>query len=186
MPWFERIPPGCRRDFFVWIKNMFSPRGSKHRALGVSFAVRAWWFVTLCPPRAGAAEVSQSPPAAEKRTEPAVHADKKNHWSFKAPIAPPVPEVKDKKWARNAIDNFVLARLEKENLRPAPEADRVTLIRRLSLDLTGLPPTIQEVDEFLAGQRADASANEVERLLSSPHLREQWSRHGLGLARYSA
>jgi hypothetical protein len=164
---------------------MFSPRGAKHTALAVSLAVAAWWFVTLCPPRASAAEVSQSPPPSEKRTEPAVHADKKNHWSFKAPVQPPVPEVKDKKWTRNAIDNFVLARLEKENLRPAPEADRVTLIRRLSLDLTGLPPTIREVDEFLADQRADAYEKEVERLLASPHHGEQWGRHWLDVARYA-
>src|SRR6185503_18053262 len=83
-------------------------------------------------------------------------ADKRNHWAFKAPVRPPVPAVKNKKMVRNAIDNFVLARLENEKLKPAPEADRVTLIRRLSLDLIGLPPTISEVDEFLADRSSDA------------------------------
>lgn len=185
MLWFERIPLDCRREFSVWIKNMFPPRDTKRTALALSFALAALWLVALTPARAGAADVSQAPPVAEKRTEPAVHADKKNHWSFKAPEQPPVPEVKDKKWTRNAIDNFVLARLEKENLRPAPEADRITLIRRLSLDLTGLPPTIQEVDDFLADQHADAYEKVVERLLASSHHGEQWGRHWLDVARYA-
>ena len=72
------------------------------------------------------------------------------HWAFKPPIRPPVPAVRDHLWPRNAIDHFVLARLESEGLTPSAEADRVTLIRRLSLDLIGLPPTIAEVDAFVA------------------------------------
>src|SRR5260370_1170988 len=138
-----------RRSLSVGMKNMFPPQSSKRAVLAVSFAVAVWWSVALDSARAGAGDVSQSPPSTEKRTEPTSHPDKKNHWSFRAPAEPPIPEVKDKKWARNAIDNFVLARLDKENLRPAPQADRVTLVRRSSLDLTGLPPTIQEVDECL-------------------------------------
>src|ERR1051325_7497398 len=73
-----------------------------------------------------------------------------NHWAFQAPVRPAVPEVKNKKWTRDAVDNFILARLAKEKLRPAPETDKITLLRRLSLDLIGLPPTIAEVDAFLA------------------------------------
>ena len=111
--------------------------------------------------------------------------DKRNHWAFKAPVRPAVPTVADKKWVRDPIDNFVLARLEKEHLKPSPEADRVTLIRRLTLDLTGLPPTIKEVDDFVADQRPDAYQRVVERLLASPHYGERWGRHWLDVARYA-
>jgi hypothetical protein len=111
--------------------------------------------------------------------------DKRDHWAFKAPVRPAVPQVKNKKWPRNPIDNFILARLEKQRLAPSSEADRVTLIRRLSLDLTGLPPTIQEVDQFVGDKSADAYEKAVERLLSSPHYGECWGRHWLDAARYA-
>jgi mono/diheme cytochrome c family protein len=112
-------------------------------------------------------------------------AKKRNHWAFKTPTRPPLPEVKNTKWARNAIDHFVLARLEKEKLKPSPEADRFTLIRRVTLDLTGLPPTIKEVDEFLADKRPDAYERLVDRLLASPHHGEKWARQWLDAARYA-
>src|SRR6185295_17287045 len=89
------------------------------------------------------------------------------------------------RWVRNPIDAFVLARLEKEKLKPSPEADRPTLIRRLSLDLTGLPPTIAEVDRFVSDRSSDAYDKLVERLLSSPHYGEHWGRHWLDAARYA-
>ncbi len=113
--------------------------------------------------------------------------DKRNHWAFKAPVRPPLPAVKDKdnKWARNPIDNFILARLEKEKIEPSPEAERAQLIRRLSLDLTGLPPTIKEAEEFVADRRPDAYQRLVERLLASPHYGERWARHWLDVARYA-
>jgi len=115
--------------------------------------------------------------------------DKRNHWAFKPPIRPKVPDVpalgKSKNWPLNPIDNFVLARLEKEGLKPSPEADRITLIRRLSLDLTGLPPSIKEVDDFVADKRPDAYEQLVERLLASPHYGERWARHWLDVARYA-
>ncbi len=111
--------------------------------------------------------------------------DKRNHWAFKPPVRPAVPPVSNKKWARNPIDNYVLARLEKENLKPSPEADRITLIRRLTLDLTGLPPTIAEVDAFVSDKRPDAYERVVERLLASKHYGERWGRHWLDLARYA-
>ena len=101
------------------------------------------------------------------------------------PRRPPLPVVKDLQWPRNAIDRFVLARLEKEGLSPSPEADRATLIRRLSLDLIGLPPTPAEVDAFLADRRPDAYERLVDRLLASPHYGERWGRHWLDLARYA-
>jgi mono/diheme cytochrome c family protein len=108
-----------------------------------------------------------------------------NHWAFRPVVRPALPEVVNKSWVRNGIDAFVLARLEKEGLHPSPEADRVTLIRRLSFDLLGLPPTIEEVDAFVADTRSDAYDILVDRLLSSPHYGERWGRHWLDLARYA-
>jgi mono/diheme cytochrome c family protein len=110
---------------------------------------------------------------------------RRDHWSFKAPVRPTVPKVKNKKWVRNPIDNFVLAKLEKEKLSPSPEADRVTLIRRLSLDLIGLPPTLKEIDDFVSDKSPDAYQKVVERLLASPHYGERWGRHWLDAARYA-
>jgi mono/diheme cytochrome c family protein len=111
--------------------------------------------------------------------------DAADHWAYRKPVRPKLPAVKDAGWVRNGIDVFVLARLEKEGLKPSPEADRATLIRRVSLDLTGLPPTVAEVDAFLADARPDAYERLVERLLSSPRYGERWARPWLDLARYA-
>lgn len=108
-----------------------------------------------------------------------------DHWAFQPPKAPVPPAVKNEAWPRNPIDRFVLARLEKEGLRPSPEADRRTLIRRLSLDLIGLPPSLEEVDAFLADDRPDAYERLVDRLLASPRHGEAWGRHWLDRARYA-
>ncbi len=111
--------------------------------------------------------------------------DKAAHWAFQTPQRPALPVVTNAPWVRNEIDRFVLARLEKESLRPSDETDRVTLVRRLSLDLIGLPPTIEEVDAFLA-DRADGAVDRlVDRLLQSPHYGEKWGRHWLDAARYA-
>jgi hypothetical protein len=107
------------------------------------------------------------------------------HWAFRPVVRPRVPRVKASNWVRNAIDAFVLARLEKQGLRPSPAADRVTLLRRASLDLTGLPPTPAEVDAFVADPSPDAYESTVDRLLASPHYGERWGRHWLDLARYA-
>ena len=109
----------------------------------------------------------------------------KDHWAFKAPVRPSVPTVSDKKWVRNEIDNFILAKLEKERLKPSPETDKITLLRRLSLDLIGLPPTVAEIDAFLADKSSDAYQKQFERLLASPHYGERWGRHWLDAARYA-
>ncbi|HLJ12494.1 MAG TPA: PSD1 and planctomycete cytochrome C domain-containing protein [Planctomycetaceae bacterium] len=108
-----------------------------------------------------------------------------HHWAFRPVVRPAIPEVAQKGWVANPIDAFVLARLEKEGLQPSPQADRVTLIRRLSFDLLGLPPTIDEVDAFVADSRAEAYDLLVDRLLASPHYGERWGRHWLDLARYA-
>ncbi len=109
----------------------------------------------------------------------------KKHWSFLPPELPVLPLVKDRKWPRNAIDYFTLARLEKEKLPPNPEADKATLIRRATLDLTGLPPTIEEVDAFLADKSREAYEKLVDRLLASPHYGERMAQNWLDLARYA-
>ncbi|GAC1630118.1 MAG: DUF1553 domain-containing protein [Candidatus Acidiferrum sp.] len=105
-------------------------------------------------------------------------------WSFLPPKRQAVPAVKKDAWVRNAIDNFVLARLEKEGLEPSPEADRRTLIRRVTYDLTGLPPTPEEVEEFVADASANAYEKVVDRLLTSPRYGEHRAHYWLDVARY--
>jgi hypothetical protein len=107
------------------------------------------------------------------------------HWAFTAPQRPPLPPVKDAAWPRTAIDRFILARLEAEGLRPSPEAERATLIRRLTLDLTGLPPTPAEVDAFLADTRGEAYEHLVDRLLANPHYGERLAVDWLDAARFA-
>ena len=108
----------------------------------------------------------------------------RTHWAFVSPRKAPIPSVKNSAWVRNPIDAFVLARLEAEGVEPSPEADPATLIRRLTLDLLGLPPTPQEVDKFLADTRPDAYGHLVDRLLASSHYGEKWARQWLDLAHY--
>ena len=108
-----------------------------------------------------------------------------SHWAFEAPKRPTPPEVKDKRAVRNDIDRFVLARLEKEKLKPSPETDKTTLVRRATLDLTGLPPTPEEVDAFLADNSPEAYEKVVDRLLSSPRYGEHMARYWLDAARYA-
>jgi cytochrome c5 len=110
---------------------------------------------------------------------------KATHWSFVKVQRPAVPAVADAKWARNPIDNFILARLEKEKIAPSAEASKATLLRRASLDLTGLPPSREEVETFLRDDRPDAYERAVDRLLASPHYGEKWARYWLDLARYA-
>jgi len=107
------------------------------------------------------------------------------HWAYVKPVRPQLPSVKDSKWVRNPIDRFILSRLEKEGLPPSPEADKATLIRRLSLDLTGLPPTLKEIDDFLADTSPRAYENLVERFLAAPQYGERWGRWWLDAARYA-
>src|SRR5256885_13918510 len=111
-------------------------------------------------------------------------ANWQSHWAFVKPERSPLPPVKNKKWPRNEIDYFVLARLEKEGLKPSPEADRPTLVRRVTYDLTGLPPTPQEVDAFLANRNPDAYEKLVDRLLASPRYGEHRAHYWLDVARY--
>ncbi len=107
------------------------------------------------------------------------------HWSFEKIRRPRPPAPRDGAWARNPIDRFILARLEAEGIAPSPEAAKTTLLRRVSLDLTGLPPTPPEIEAFLGDNRPDAYERVVDRLLDSPHYGEKWARYWLDLARYA-
>jgi len=119
-------------------------------------------------------------------TAPAARAEP--HWSLRARSAPPAPKADDavaRAWVRTSIDGFVLERLRASGLQPAPEAERATLIRRLSFDLTGLPPTPAEIDAFVNDSAADAYERLVERLLASPHYGERWAQHWLDVVRFA-
>ena len=107
------------------------------------------------------------------------------HWSFIAPVKALLPPVKNSKWVRNPIDGFILARLEKEKFKPAPEADRRTLARRLSYDLTGLPPKPEEVEAFVADKSPDAYEKLVDRWIATPSWGEHRGRYWLDAARYA-
>ena len=116
---------------------------------------------------------------------PIAAAPRERHWAYLKPARPPLPDVSDPRGVRNEIDAFILARMEKEGLHPSPEADQTTLIRRVYLDLIGLPPSPQDVDAFLADKRPTAYEELVDRLLASPHYGERWARPWLDLARYA-
>ena len=109
----------------------------------------------------------------------------KKHWAYAKPMRPALPKVANKAWPRNSIDAFVLARIEKAGLTPSPQADKITLLRRVKLDLTGLPPTPQEVNAFLADKSSDAYEKAVDRLLASPHYGERMALPWLDAARYA-
>src|SRR5262249_24719861 len=109
---------------------------------------------------------------------------KKEHWAWQPLAVPKVPAVKDNAWPADDVDRFILARLEERGLKPVADADRVTLLRRVTFDLTGLPPTPQEIDAFLADEAPDAYEKVVDRLLASPPFGERGGRRWLYVARY--
>jgi Protein of unknown function (DUF1553)/Protein of unknown function (DUF1549) len=107
------------------------------------------------------------------------------HWAFRTLRRPEIPAVRDRAWVRTPIDAFILARLEKAGIKPSPPADRRTLLRRIYLDLIGLPPTLEEQRAFLADESPDAFAKVVDHLLASPQYGERWGRYWLDVARYA-
>ena len=115
----------------------------------------------------------------------AARAAEDTWWSLRPLALPALPQVSGDGWARNSIDPFVLAKLREKTLEPASEADRRTLLRRLTLDLLGLAPTPEEVDAFVYDPAADAYERVVERLLSNPHYGERWARHWMDVAHYA-
>jgi hypothetical protein len=121
-------------------------------------------------------------PSAKPRID---FAEARKFWSYRPVGDPPVPEVGDRSWPESPIDRFILAKLEEKGLKPAPDADKRTLLRRVTFDLTGLPPTPEEMEAFLADDAPDAFAKVVERLLASPRYGERWGRHWLDVVRYA-
>jgi mono/diheme cytochrome c family protein len=119
-------------------------------------------------------------PATEGGDDP-----RRAHWAFQPVRRPAVPRLPDERWSRNAIDRFILARLDRAGLRPSPEADRPALLRRLKFDLLGLPPAPEEVDAFVNDPAADAYERLAERYLASPHFGERWARHWLDVVRFA-
>ena len=128
-------------------------------------------------------DAAPNPPAPS--TSFHITAEQRAYWAFQPLAKAAPPAVKDAAWPRNAIDRFILAKLEEKNLRPGKPAGKRTLIRRATYDLTGLPPTPQEVDAFVADGSPDAFRKVVDRLLASPHYGERWGRHWLDVARYA-
>lgn len=115
----------------------------------------------------------------------AIGAGEPEHWAYRSVVRPPIPAVTDRDWPRRPLDRFVLARLEAAGLRPAAEADRATWLRRVTFDLTGLPPTPQEIDRFLGDRDHDAAERVVDRLLGSPDYGRRWAQHWLDVARFA-
>ncbi|HZT78804.1 MAG TPA: PSD1 and planctomycete cytochrome C domain-containing protein [Gemmataceae bacterium] len=147
------------------------PKGKKPLTREEIGLLRAWIEQGAKWPRDGGTSAGQRPAS--------------KHWAYQPIKRPALPTVKNTAWVRNEIDAFVLARLEAEGIAPSPEADRATLLRRLSLDLLGLPPTPEEVDAVLGDRSPDWYERLVGRLLASPHYGERWGRHWLDLARYA-
>jgi cytochrome c553 len=132
----------------------------------------------------GAAWPAVRLPASLGKPKPAYDKLRKEHWAWQPLTDPKVPALQDTAWPRDDIDRFLLARLEAKRLAPVADADRVTLIRRLTFDLTGVPPTLDEIDTFLQDASADAYEKLADRLLASPAFGERWGRHWLDVARY--
>ena len=156
--------------------KIMPPVGDKLTAREIGL-LRAWIDQGVGWPEEKGTEVAAQPSAARD--------EKLSHWSFQPLRQVTPPPVRNQAWVRSPVDQFVLARLESEGIEPSPEADKVTLLRRLSLDLTGLPPTPGEVADFLTDNRPDAYERKVDRLLESPHYGEKWARQWLDLARYA-
>ncbi len=168
------VVPGNSQDsrliHFVWAVDpdrVMPPEGDRLSAESVG-VLRAW------------IDQGCDWPESESETD-----SRNNHWAYQPLNVSNPPEVRQTDWPVNGVDHFVLAELESRGLKPSPEADRFTLIRRLSLDVTGLLPSVAEVDSFVSDVRPEAWEVQVDRLLASPHFGERWGRHWLDMARYA-
>jgi hypothetical protein len=128
---------------------------------------------------------SETKAAVQSSPVKAITSEQRAFWSFQPLKDPAIPAVKEKSWAKTNIDHFVLAKLEAKGMRPVGPADRRALIRRVTLDLTGLPPTLEEVDAFVSDKSPNAYEKVIDRLLASPRYGERWGRHWLDVARYA-
>ena len=166
-------------DYLTGAKSPLNPRGLKMPMGGAPFpekdlaTIRAWID--------GGAQW----PASQSASAKASQQDSSLSWSFRPVKRPAIPSVQNRLWVRNPIDAFILARLEAAAVAPSPEAERTTLIRRVSMDLIGLPPTAEDVKIFVSDARPDAYERLVDRLLGSPHFGETWGRFWLDQARYA-
>src|SRR5262245_7836600 len=136
---------------------------------------RLYWFLALCLAASGVS-------SAQTR---AFTDAQKSFWAFQPVTKPSVPAVKNKAWVKNPLDAFVLAKLEEKQIEANKPADKLTLLRRATLDMTGLPPTEKEIDAFLNDTSSTAFEKVVDRLLASPAYGERWGRHWLDVARYA-
>jgi hypothetical protein len=174
------VPGESARSRLIHLVAGFEPNrvmpmgGEPLSGLNISF-LRAW--IDQGAKWNGEIAAATSSSASQQRKE--------KHWAFVPLGKPLLPAVANEEWVKNPIDRYILGRLEKESIAPSPEADRATLLRRVSLDLIGLPPTPGEVDAFRSDQRPDAYERQVDRLLKSHHYGEKWARHWLDLARYA-
>ncbi len=133
--------------------------------------------------RAGAVDPREDGPPVARKSVPVEEG--RRRWAFQPLVRPALPPVRDAAWVRNPVDRFILARLEARGMRPNSEADRRTLLRRAAFDLTGLPPSPEEIAAFAEDASPDAWTHAVQRLLASPHYGERWARHWLDLARFA-
>ncbi len=163
-----------------WKDGLEMPPKGKLPASEVAALTR--WVESGVPWTPGTAEVA---PVAKHAEGGKVTPESRNYWAYKPVRRPEMPAVKDGSWVRNPVDAFVLAKLEAKGLAPAPPSGRVALARRVFFDLTGLPPTPEEVDAFVADPAPDAYERLVDRLLASPHYGEKWGRHWLDVVRYA-
>ena len=156
------------------------PPSGKLKDEGIA-AMTAW--VKLGAPWPGAAPTVAAAPV--RSTVRALTAEEKNYWAFQPISHASAPKIKNTRWVKSPLDAFILQKLEAQGLKPAPPADKLTLLRRATFDLTGLPPTEKEMAEFLADKMPGAFQKVVERLLASPRYGEKWGRHWLDVARYA-
>src|ERR1700691_41794 len=153
------------------------PKGGKLRPAEIQ-ALTDWVKMGALWPETKAAVVQSAPGKV-------ITPEQRAFWSFQPLKDPPVPAVKEKSWAKTSIDHFVLAKLEAKGMKPVAAADRRALIRRVTLDLIGLPPTPEEVEAFVSDKSPNAYEKVVDRLLASPRYGERWGRHWLDVARYA-
>jgi hypothetical protein len=173
------VVPGSPEKSLLWVKIAADkmPPGKDKLSAAEKTSVRAWI-------EAGARDDGTAVARDDSADKQVSEADRQ-FWAFRPPLRPPVPRVKAAERVRNPIDAFALTALEKRDLTLAPEADRLTLLRRVTFDLTGLPPTPEEVAAFVADTAPDAYERLIDRLLGSPHYGERWGRHWLDLAGYA-
>jgi hypothetical protein len=160
MPPKKRLPDNQIEDLVQWVKLGAPWPGSENAG--------------------GAAKPAGGPTSPET-----IAAMQKSHWSLKPVVKPAVPKVKNAGWVKTPVDNFILARLEERGFSPAPAADKAALIRRVYMDLIGLPPTFDEVQAFVNDRSPEAYARLIDKLLAMPQYGERWGRHWLDIARYS-